>query len=646
MPAKSTDVSVLQWFFYVPDAVFALPKQMENGIFRTIAFTSTRKSLSMRFLLFLFGLMLGTGLSAQEPIIYKIDVQQIHHHELNVQVIFRSIGDDPLVLHMPTSSPGRYAEHNFAKNVYDMSARGADGELLTVYRKDIDTWVIAGHEGQATINYTLFANRADGTYSGVDNRKLHLNMPATFLFAEGMEQRPVHLVWYPNQRPGWTVATQLEEISPSTFRAPNAYYFYDSPTFIGEIDKVAWTSESRGKEYTIEVAMIHEGTDAELAAYAEWVQAIVEEQKAVFGALPDFDFGRYTFLCSYNPWVSGDGMEHRNSTICSSSGNLASNASGLIGTISHEFFHAWNVERIRPKDLEPFDFTHANMSDALWFAEGFTSYYDDLILTRAGIRTPEEYAQGLTGTMNYVLNSPGRNHRNPVEMSRQAPFVDAASSIDPDNFANTFVSYYSYGSVLGLILDLEIRSRFPGKSLDDVMQYLWEHFGETEVPYEIPDLEYALAEVTGDQTFARNYFEQMIYRSIMPDVPALLAKFGVTMELANPGQCDMAGLNGETTENGVRITSRINERHSLYEAGINRNDVILTLDGTPVTSLEVLRELMVESTHRVTYLQNGKEESGSFVVRGDPSWKIMLDEEASQEALQQRADWLSGKSGN
>ena len=618
---------------------------MENGIFRTIAFNSTRKSLSMRFLLILIGLVLSTGLSAQEPIVYKIDVQHIQHHELNIQVIFRSIGDDPLVLHMPTSSPGRYAEHNFAKNVYDLVAMGADGERLTVYRKDIDTWVIAGHGGQAAVGYTLFADRADGTYSGVDNRKLHLNMPATFLFAEGMEQRPVHLVWYPEQRPGWTVATQLEEINPSTFRAPNAYYFYDSPTYIGEIDKVAWTSESRGREYTIEVAMMHEGTDAELEAYADWVKAIVEEQKAVYGALPDFDFGRYTFLCAYNPWVSGDGMEHRNSTVCSSSGNLASNAGGLIGTISHEFFHAWNVERIRPKDLEPFDFTHANMSDALWFAEGFTSYYDDLILTRAGIRTPEDYARGLTGTMNYVLNSPGRDHRNPIEMSRQAPFVDAASSIDPNNFANTFVSYYSYGSVLGLILDLEIRSRFTGKSLDDVMKYLWKQFGEPEIPYEIPDLEHAVAEVTGDQEFAGNFFDQMVYRSVMPDVPALMARFGITMEPANPGQSDMAGLNGEVTDDGIRITSRLSERHSLYAAGLNRNDVVLTLDGSPVNSLEALQELEVGANHKLTYLQNGKEESGTFLVRGDSSWKVVLNEEAGQDALERRADWLSGKSG-
>ena len=104
----------------------------------------------------------------------------------------------------------------------------------------------------------------------------------------------------------------------------------------------------------------------------EWVKQIVNEQASIYGEFPEFDFNRYTFLLSYNPWIFGDGMEHRNSTVCSSKRNLADNAHRLIGTISHEFFHAWNVERIRPKTLEPFNFDKANMSDALWFAEGFT----------------------------------------------------------------------------------------------------------------------------------------------------------------------------------------------------------------------------------------------------------------------------------
>ena len=179
--------------------------------------------------------------------------------------------------------------------------------------------------------------------------------------------------------------------------------------------------------------------ESELDDYTKWVQDIVEEQKAIYGELPAFDFGKYTFLCSYNPWVYGDGMEHRNSTICSSKGNLYRHRVQLIGTISHEFFHAWNVERIRPKSLQPFAYDKANMSGELWFAEGFTSYYTGLVLCRAGIRAPESFVRGLSNNINYITNYTGRKYRTPIQMSQHAPYVDAANSNDPNNFNNTYV---------------------------------------------------------------------------------------------------------------------------------------------------------------------------------------------------------------
>src|SRR5690606_33127320 len=121
------------------------------------------------------------------------------------------------------------------------------------------------------------------------------------------------------------------------------------------------------------------------AAYVDGARRIVDAAVDVWGVLPQFDYGRYTFLADYLPWTSGDGMEHRNSTVVSSSRPLSTGLMGNLGTVSHEFFHAWNVERLRPADLEPFDFTGADMSDNLWLAEGFTQYYGSLLLRRAGL---------------------------------------------------------------------------------------------------------------------------------------------------------------------------------------------------------------------------------------------------------------------
>jgi len=462
-----------------------------------------------------------------------------------------------------------------------------------------------------------------------------------------MGERPIELCLDLSNHESWQVATQLEKVESDCYRAPNYYYFFDSPTMVGDIDFRRFTSSSNGKDYTIEVAMMHEGTDKELDDYVEWVQQVVEAQKAVYGELPDFDYGRYTFLTSYNPWINGDGMEHRNSTVCSSKGNLERNARQLIGTISHEFFHAWNVERLRPKSLEPFNFDDANLCGELWFAEGFTSYYDDLILCRAGIISTDQYARGLTGTLNYVYNSPGRQYRNPIEMSYNAPFVDDATANDETNFANNFISYYSYGAVLGLCLDLNIRKDYEGKSLDDVMKHLWQTHGKTEVPYEIPDLQAAVATVTGDKAFAESFFQQYIYDSQLPDISKLLGHFGLTTK-SRPDDKVALSANLDYNDGEVSIKGNVPHGSALHKAGCVKGDVIKSINGKSVTNEDelkaVTKELKVGKAYPIQFVQNGIETNGTFTAEADPRFQVMSAEEAgariSKELGLRRKAWL------
>ncbi len=578
-------------------------------------------------------------LFAQDPIRYQVNLDNVQHHEIDITINFPSLPQKALVVHMPTASPGRYAIHSFAKNVYDVKATDSQGNRLKVYKRLADEWEIAGHDGQVIFQYTLFANRADGTYAGVDNRKVHMNMPATFAYGKEMHKRPIEIEFDLSKRTNWKVATQLKQLADNKFYAPNYYYFFDSPTIIGDIDFRSFTVESEGKEYTIEVAMDHEGTAKELDDYTDWIQKIVVEQKAIYGSLPDYDYGKYTFLCMYNPWVNGDGMEHRNSTVCTSKASLAQNAKGVISTVSHEFFHCWNVERIRPQSLEPFDFDKANMSGELWFAEGFTSYYTRLTLVRAGIITPEEYINSLAGTINYVTNSPGRKYRNPIEMSQHAPFVDAAKSVDPNNYSNTFVSYYSYGSYLGLALDLTLRSKFEKVSLDDLMRYMWEHFGKTEIPYQIPDIEKALATITGDAPFAKSFFEQYIYQSNLPNMRQLLKQFGVKLQLENIGQT--ATIRVDYEDDGATVNSAIVENHPFYIAGINQGDKILSINGVlPTKENDPFNNLVLGQKYTLTYLQNGLEEKGGFVAEQDTRLAISLMEKMGKKSKTMLNQWL------
>lgn len=574
-------------------------------------------------------------------ITYTLDLANVQQHELRITVDFPAVGPGIFKVKMPQSSPGRYAQHNFAKNVYDLRAFGADGAAVGVYQEGIAEWAIAGHGGAVKLEYTLFANGGDGTYSGIDDRKLHLNMPASFLYGEVLNDRPVMLKVKDGQRTDWSVATQLVEVGNRAYAAPNYYYFFDSPTMVGTIMRDQFEVKNPdGKVQTIEVAMMHEGTREQFDDYVQWTEDVVLAQQKVYGEIPDFDYGKYTFLCAYNPWIGGDGMEHRNSTICSSSGNLEEYADRLIGTVSHEFFHCWNVERIRPASLEPFSFDHANMSGELWFAEGFTSYYDDLSLVRAGILSPEDYADGLTGQLNYVLLRPGRDHRNAIEMSQQAPFVDAATANDPDNFGNTFVSYYPYGATIGLALDLTLRER--GHTLDEVMKLIWQRYGKTEIPYHIRDLQLALGEVVEDQNWAEDWFASYVYKSELPDLGALMDNYGFMLEAARDTVSFM-GLRLQEDDGILTVRGSIAENSPLYAAGLDGGSTITSLNGQAINSQAswdaAVAGLEAGKTYAISFEQLGQKKTGRFTASVSPELTIRF-EEGKRKAKKAREAWF------
>ncbi len=310
---------------------------------------------------------------------------------------------------------------------------------------------------------------------GIDRTHGHLNMPATFMWERSTEARPIELLVKVPEGSGWRVATQLARTDdPFRFEAPDLQYLLDSPTEISDFWERSW--ELDGQAFRV-AHCITRVLPEHAERYSRAAAAIVEAARNVYGELPDFDYGEYIFLACYLPWVDGDGMEHRNSTVLTSTGALADNMTGRLGTVAHEFFHAWNVERIRPASLEPFDFDAANMSGELWFAEGFTSYFGDVLLWRGGIIDDEEFARRMGGIANTVSNARGRRFFSPVEMSRQAPLVDAATAVDPNNRNNSFLSYYTWGSGIGMALDLTLRMRGRGVTLDDVMREMWRSHG-------------------------------------------------------------------------------------------------------------------------------------------------------------------------
>ncbi|RPD45416.1 M61 family peptidase [Hymenobacter sediminis] len=543
-------------------------------------------------LLLALPLTLARTAQAQAPVQYNLSFPNAVHHEARITATFRELPVGPLQVRMARSSPGRYALHEFAKNVYDVQATDSKGKPLSVVKSDPYGWTVSGHDGAVTFTYTLFGDRTDGTYVGIDARHAHLNIPATLAYAQGLEQRPAEVKFALPQ--GWTVASQLRpDAGGATWYAPNLQYLMDSPTSLGPQQVRTW--QEQGK--TIELQVLHDGTPAELDAYTEQTKKIVKEAAAIFGGLPDYDFGRYTFVANYLPQTSSDGMEHRNSTSLTSSRPLRGpGAIDNLGTVSHEFFHSWNVERLRPQDLEPFDFQRANMSSNLWFAEGFTQYYGDLLLRRAGIFTDEQYCQeALSGVVDAMLTMPGPKRYSPVYMSQQAPFVDAAAAIDPNNRSNTYLSYYYIGAGNALALDLQLRQRFK-TDLDTYMRALWKEHGQQQnyapaKPYTLRDLQRVLGQVTKDTTFAGQFFRQHITGHEAHNYEQLLAPAGLLVRRAHAGQATLeARLQFNPDSSATLGTTLLGS--PFYLAGLDREDVVLKMDGHKPTNAKEVQKLL------------------------------------------------------
>lgn len=590
-----------------------------------------------------------------DAVLYEIRFPNVVQHEAEVSVQFRALPVGPLRVRMARSSPGRYALHEFAKNVYAVRATDGEGRALGVSRVSPHEWLVTGHTGAVRFHYTLYADRADGTYAGVDGTRAHLNMPATFAWAPALTTRPIQITFYAPD-PAWGIATQLEPTSdPRTFRAPNLQYFFDSPTHLGVLDIRVWPVMSAGRTQTIRLALSHAGTAEEATEFTELTKRVVNEMGAVFGELPRFDFGTYTFIACYRPTCSGDGMEHRNSTSLTSSGALGGGSLGLLGAVSHEFFHAWNVERIRPASLEPFDFTEANMSSELWLAEGFTNYYGPLVIERAGIVPAAQYARGLSGAVNTLTTSPARQFAGAVGMSQQAPFVDAAVSIDPNNRTNTFISYYTYGEALGLALDLTLRARTPAVTLDDFMRGLWVRFGREQTAalapartYTVADAERVLAEVSGDAAFARDFFARYVIGSELPDYPTLLARAGFLVRVARPDAAWIGDTRLSASEGEVVVAGPTSIGTPMYALGLSAGDRILTIDGAAIGTLQDVRTALAAKKPgdeaRVTWRGRTGERAAAVVLRANPRVEVVTFEDAgrtpSAAQLAFREAWL------
>ncbi|SHM70194.1 M61 family metallopeptidase [Mucilaginibacter sp. OK098] len=621
----------------------------------------------MKKLLLIAGICFITSASiAQQPvrpIFYSVSFPNAAHHEAEIVMFVPQAPDGNFKVRMSRSSAGRYATHEFGKNIYNVTATDAKGKILPLKQIEGDVYEVGSHPETVKISYTLFANLTDGTYAGIDPSHAHLNMPATFMWIPGLEKRPIQFEFNDLDKYGWRVATQLKHEGGKVYSAPDMQYMMDSPTELSDYKISSWdVVNTDGKTEKINLTVHSDDSQAVIDNFSKMVQKMVLEEKAVYGELPTYDYGEYTFLDDVYPTVSGDGMEHRNSTcIVQPAPKVEGNEVDLLGTFSHEYFHSWNVKRIRPKSLEPFNFEHANMSSELWFAEGFTQYYGELLLVRSGFLKVDDYTGTVAGLVNSVLNKPASKNYSAPQMSRYSVFADAGVSIDPNNNNNVFTSYYVYGGAIALALDLRLRSDF-NLTLDDYMRTVWLNRGKVMKPYTIPDLQADLAQVTKNPKFAADFFSKYIYGLDKNDYEALLAKAGLILRKVGTGKAWAGPLS--VTQNrgrsgvartagtvGLPIQASTVQGTPVYKAGLDAGDIILKADGKEVTDAKSFTDIVATKNIGDKLVVNYKNRTGehetTVTLEENPALEVVTYEKAGKELTKEqqtfRNNWLSSK---
>ncbi|GGE59302.1 putative metalloprotease with PDZ domain [Pedobacter psychrotolerans] len=588
---------------------------------------------------------------AQKEISYTVTFPNAIHHEAEIAMSIPNVPTGNLIVRMSRSSPGRYATHEFGKNVYNLKAFDANGKALSIKQSAGDVYEIPSHSNQVKVTYTLFGNWIDGTYAGFDETHAHMNIPATFAFPVGMDDRPRLVKFDYTGKQQWKVATQLKPLTNDTYFAPNLQYFMDSPIEIADYKTAKWEVKNKdGKVQTIHLITHSNDNQSTIDHYAEMLKKMVDEHFAVWGEFPTYDYGNYYFLDDVYPDNAGDGMEHRNSTsIVQRTPKIEGYEANLLGTFSHEYFHSWNVERLRPKTLEPFNFEHSNISNELWLAEGFTQYYGGLLLTRSGLKTVDNAVQAFNGMVNAVLNTPGAKNFSPVQASRYAVFADAGVAIDQTNAANTFLSYYTYGAATALALDLRLRAEFK-LTLDDYMRALWKAYGKPEIAYTIPDLEKTLGELTKNQAFSKDFFSKYVYGTDKNDYAKLLLNAGFVLRKASPDKA-YAGFGRLNAVNGKVVLPQTLIGSPAYRAGLDVGNIILTMDGKTITDISEIDAITAAhqpgDTISITYLYRGEQKTTQLTFAENPALEIIAIEKTGgilTPAMQQFRDhWLNSQ---
>jgi predicted metalloprotease with PDZ domain len=480
-----------------------------------------------------------------------------------------------LELKMPVWTPGSYLVREYARHVQDFAAKGGTGGELGWEKINKNTWQIRTN-GQKEIvaTYKVYANELTVRTNELNADHAFWNNAGLLLFPKGQLAAPSTLTVVPYK--DWKIATGLPQTGPNTFRAPNYDILYDSPFEVSNFREATFTSHGK----THRIVMSGEG-NYDLNRLAADLPKIVEEGYKIFGELP---YDSYTFITNLRS--GGGGLEHLNSTALMYDRfgfQPDTQYAKFLALSAHEYFHLWNVKRIRPDALGPFDYETENYTKSLWFAEGATAYYEGLLLRRAGLISEKEMLAEKARMIGQLQARPGR-----FETSLEDASFDAWIKYyrQDENAVNNQISYYDKGEIVNMMLDLTIRGASGGeRSLDDVMRYLYEDFYKKNRNYTPADLQKAAERAAGRSL--EDFFAKYVRGTADIDYDAILA--GVGLQIKDTASASKAYLGADLREeNGRLVVRAVPAGTPAYEQGLNATDQIVAVDGyrASLTSLQ------------------------------------------------------------
>jgi predicted metalloprotease with PDZ domain len=510
---------------------------------------------------------------------YEIAMSQPQTHLFEVKLTVSNWDREVLDLKMPVWTPGSYLVREYAKQLQDFGALTSTGEKLTATKIAKNHWQIQTNSStEIQISYRMFANELTVRTNHLDATHGYFNPAALCFYIPGCEHCSIDLkIITPD--PTWKITTPLPEISAQTFLARDFDTLVDSPFEIGCQQVYDFTVLDKPHQLVV----WGDGNLDPLVAIED-IKKIVEVEANIFGGLP---YKKYIFLLHLSP-AGGGGLEHKD--CCSLlyprfSFQAGEKHNRFMQLVAHEFFHLWNVKRIRPAALEKFDYEGENYTPSLWFSEGTTSYYDLLIPKRAGIYDENELLAELSKEITRFMTTPGRL----VQPLSESSFDAWIKLYRPDtNSSNSQMSYYLKGEMVTLLLDLLIRDRTQStKSFDDVLVAMWEQFGKSEIGFTETQLKNTIESVANQDL--TEFYDRYIHGIEELPFNDFLHPFGLELKPVEENTPYLGIV--VKSEHGREVIKSVASNSPAQLAGVDPGDELLAIDGFKVNAEKLIDRL-------------------------------------------------------